>query len=195
MEDIPGTCAFLDKHNIQYEITMHPPAFTSEEHKKFLNGEYEGHEGPGFLQTFCDKYHTSPSKLCLVKNMFLKDKRKGDLYLVSYNTETKVEMKTLSKVPGFTASGGNVRFADEDVLFEHLRVKKGSVSPLALVNNSQKNIKFIMDTSLVDSDFVLVHPMLNTATMFIQQKDFLKFLDIVIGSKYQTFDFSSAEVK
>jgi len=121
--------------------------------------------------------------------MFLKDKRRGDLFLISYDVHTKVEMKTLPKIEGFKASGGNVRFADEDMLYQYLKVKKGSVTPLAIINNSDKNVKLILDKVAIESDYLLVHPMENTATICIKKDDFIRVVKDICCIQFQVFDF------
>jgi len=173
---------FLKIHNIPFSLALHSPAPTSEEHGEFLKD---------FLDKKCGGFTHEGARISLIKNMFLKDKRRGDLFLISYDVNTKVEMKMLSKIEGFKASGGNVRFADEDVLYKHLNVRKGSVTPLALVNNTEKNVKFIIDKNALESDFLLVHPMQNHATLCIKKDDFVRFLKEICRIDFQVADFNS----
>ena len=73
---------------------------------------------------------------------------------------------------------GGLRFADEAILQEKLGVGQGCVTPFALVNDKEKEVKFIIDDALLDGKFETIscHPLANDATTTIKTDDFLKFL-------------------
>ena len=109
------------------------------------------------------------------KNLFLKDKKKN-LYLLSAEHTKEVKMNDVAKKIG----AKELRFADESLLFEKLGVTQGCVTAYALVNNPEKDVKFIVDKSLVDGSHPKVnfHPLVNTATTAISSQDFQKFLKL-----------------
>ena len=106
-----------------------------------------------------------------------------------------------------------MRFADEEVLYKHLKVKKGSVTPLALMNSiqyfflftfyilfistkfslilvdSEKDVKFIIDKNAVESDYLLVHPMQNHATISLMFSSFyiLYFIFVLFRLIYRSY--------
>ena len=73
---------------------------------------------------------------------------------------------------------GGLRFADESILQEKLGVRQGCVTAFALVNDKEKEVKFIIDDGLLNGTFDMIHfhPLANDATTGIKVEDFLKFL-------------------
>ena len=72
-----------------------------------------------------------------------------------------------------------MRLADESILEEKLGVTQGCVTALALINDKEKHVRFIVDEVLVDGTFekVYFHPLDNAASVGISPQDFLKFLE------------------
>ena len=56
-----------------------------------------------------------------------------------------------------------------------LEVKPGSVTPLAILNNKDKNILMIFDSEL-QNQTIGMHPMENTATVFLKFEDLYTLL-------------------
>lgn len=54
------------------------------------------------------------------------------------------------------------------------QVPLGSVTPFALVNGSSEGVKFVVDSKLVESDVVCVHPNRNTATVGVSGANLVK---------------------
>ena len=111
------------------------------------------------------------------KNLFLRDKKKK-LYLFSCRHDLEVKLNDLGKK--ISAPGG-LRFADESILFEKLGVKQGCVTAFALINDKNKDVKFIVDDALIGDkhERIFFHPMSNAASTGIAPKDFLKFLESI----------------
>jgi hypothetical protein len=109
-----------------------------------------------------------------IKNLLVKDKKAG-LFLVSVRSDAKVDMKALPAAVG--AAGANFRMADAALMTEKLKVEPGSVSPLAVMHDSAREVTLVLDRSLVaDADSVLaMHPCDNTATVAISAEELLAF--------------------
>ena len=105
------------------------------------------------------------------KNLFLKDD-KGQLWLISAEQKTQINLKALPKVIG----SGRLSFGSEERLFDALGVRPGSVTALALINDTEHRVKFILDKTLADADIVNFHPLTNTATTALSQDDFRRFI-------------------
>jgi len=131
-------------------VTEHDPVFTVEE-ARALRGTIPG-------------LHT--------KNLFLKDK-KGALFLVTVPEDAAVDLKTLHTVLG---AKGRLSFASGERLVEVLGVQPGSVTPLALVNDEERRVAFVMHQAFREAEHVNVHPLRNTATMTLTCEDFFRFL-------------------
>ncbi|WP_298325303.1 prolyl-tRNA synthetase associated domain-containing protein [Asticcacaulis sp.] len=118
------------------------------------------------------------------KNLFLKDD-KGQLWLISAEQQTQINLKALPKVIG----SGRLSFGSEERLYQALGVRPGSVTALALINDPEHKVRFILDQRLYEAEIVNFHPLINTATTALDQADFRRFLD-KLGRDYRVIDFS-----
>uniref|UniRef100_A0A8C6S2Q6 PrdX deacylase domain-containing protein 1 n=1 Tax=Neogobius melanostomus TaxID=47308 RepID=A0A8C6S2Q6_9GOBI len=98
------------------------------------------------------------------KNLFLKDKKKKGLWLVSARHDRQVNLNDLAKKLG--VGSGNLRFADEAIMVEKLKVGQGCATALSLLFDREKSVKFM----------VYFHPMTNAASMGLKPEDLLRFL-------------------
>lgn len=158
--------AKLKELSLDAATYSHPLAFTVEEQAVHVGGI------PGTL----------------TKNLFLRDKKYG-LFLVTTRASCDVNMKTLGA--HLKLSGSNLRFGDEDILSEKLGVIRGAVSPFALLNDKNNEVKFCIDQSLLNEEIINIHPLRNDRTTSISPANLLKFLDN-IDHKPTVIDFSVA---
>ena len=145
---------YFEQNDIKYHNVDHPEVFTVEAMMPYLK-DVEG---------------------AICKNLFLKDKKKN-FYLLSARHDKEVKLNDVAKAIG----AKELRFADENVMFDMLGVRQGCVTAYALVNDTQKLAKFIVDKTLLDqskSKSVNFHPLVNTATTGISCQDFKKFLSL-----------------
>lgn len=117
------------------------------------------------------------------KNLFLKDD-KGRLWLISAEQHTQINLKALPRVIG----SGRLSFGSPERLFDALGVTRGSVTALALINDPDHKVIFLLDKVLADADIVNFHPLTNTATTALSQGDFRKFLGS-LGRELRVVDF------
>ena len=113
---------------------------------------------------------------CLTKNVFLRDKKYG-LFLVTIKSTRDVNMKTMGNLLGL--SGSNLRFGDDELLLEKLKIPRGSVSPFALLNDTAKDVTYCIDNELLEQPFINIHPLRCDQTTSITPKDLLAFLEHV----------------
>jgi Ala-tRNA(Pro) deacylase len=142
--------AQLEAWNITSKTVDHEPLFTVEQSTK-VHREVEG-------------AHT--------KNLFLKDK-KGRLFLVTAEHATQVNLKNLHKKLGC----GRLSFANADLMQEHLGVTPGSVTALAVINDVDHTVTFVLDQNLKQADIINAHPLENTATTSLARDDLLRFVE------------------
>jgi Ala-tRNA(Pro) deacylase len=105
------------------------------------------------------------------KNLFLKDK-KGRLFLVVACDDTSIDLKWLSK----RLSAGRLSFGRPEVLLETLGVTPGSVTPFALLNDTDRRVRLVFDARMMAHDQMNFHPLDNTMTTVIGKDDLLKFI-------------------
>ncbi|MFJ6025344.1 prolyl-tRNA synthetase associated domain-containing protein [Brevundimonas sp. NPDC092305] len=118
------------------------------------------------------------------KNLFLKDK-KGRLWLISARQDTVVDLKRADRWIG----SARLSFGNETLMYETLGVRSGSVTALALINDVDRQVTFVLDKALWDADIVNFHPLTNTATTALDQAAFRRFLSLV-GREPVILDFN-----
>ena len=158
--------AFLADQGIAQTTYDHPPVFRVE-------------DGPE-LKAAIPGGHT--------KNLFLKD-NKDQLWLISAWTETAIDLKALPKVIG----SGRLSFGSEERLVAALGVRPGSVTALALVNDPEGKVRFVLDAALLAQASVNFHPLTNAATTNLDQAAFAAFLKAVDRTP-MVVDFGAMQV-
>lgn len=157
--------ARFDALGIAYKLHHHEAVYTVEESEK-IDADIEG--------THC-------------RNLFLRDKKKNN-YLVVLQNATDVDMKKLPPVIG----SDRLSFGSSDRLWEYLGVRPGSVCPFAVVNDTQNQVKILLDKSMMETDIVNYHPLLNTMTVSIKPADLVKFIEST-GHEAHIVDLSPAK--
>lgn len=111
------------------------------------------------------------------KNLFVRDKKKKGLWLITARHDADINLNDVAKQ--LNISGG-LRLADESVLLEKLGVRQGCVTPFALINDSNKEVTLVLDDFLLqEKERIYFHPMVNSSTSGIKAEDFKKFLSAV----------------
>ena len=114
------------------------------------------------------------------KNLFVRDKKKKGLWLISARHNADVNLSELAKQ--INAPGG-LRLADESVLIEKLGVRQGCVTPFSLINDTKNEVTLLLDEDLLqERDRIYFHPMVNSSTTGIKATDFTKFLQSISHS-------------
>ena len=155
----------LLKKKYKIEVHQHDALFTVEDSKK-LRGKIDGAHS---------------------KNLFLKNK-KNEFFLFSCEEADEINLKKVTKLLEL----GNVSFAKQNYLEQYLKIKPGSVSPFALLNDDGGFVNFYLEQTLYESDFVNFHPLINTFTITIETK---KFIEFMIENNKKIHIFSSSEGK
>ena len=142
---------FLDANNVSCERHDHPAVFTVDESKK-LSPELNG---------------------ASTKNLFLRDKKGIRHFLVTVPENKKVDLKALSSV----LDSSRLSFASPERLKTHLGIEPGSVSLLALANDTENNVEAFIDQEIWEDEAILCHPLVNTSTLVVPRKDMKLFLE------------------
>ena len=140
----------LKKMNIKYEVVEHEPVYTKEDMDRL----------------------GLPEKGILCKNLFLRDAKGKRHFLVTCDEKKKVDLKSLARQVGVNA----LSFASEERLEKYLKLKQGSVTPFGLINDEDHAVEFFIDKDLTRAKSLGIHPLENTATVFLSYKDLDKFL-------------------
>ncbi len=141
----------LDNLHMKYSIIEHPPANTVEEIDSF----------------------DLPNADTIVKNLFLRDDKKKNYYLMVACKDKIINLKNLSCLLGSRP----LSFASEDDLFYYLGLKKGSVTPFGILKDMERKVQVCIDLDVMKFDIVGIHPNENTATVWLSPRDLQSIIE------------------
>lgn len=141
---------YLNSKNIKYEIFNHIPVYNMDDIKKIVlpNKEYDA------------------------KNLFIRDDKKINYYLITVKGNKKINLKEFRKI-------NNTRpltFASDIELLNILNLTPGSVSSLGLLNDKEHQVKFYLDKEFALDSYIYVHPNDNTATICLKVSDLINII-------------------
>ena len=93
-------------------------------------------------------------------------------FLFSCLETTLIDLKKLKKQLNI----GNISFAKNEFLKSLLGVKPGAVTPFGLINDVKNEVNYYLDKNIIHYKQVNFHPLVNTSTVTLETKDFLKFM-------------------
>ena len=123
------------------------------------------------------------------KNLFLKD-AKDQLWLISAEGHARIDLKRLPAVVG----SARLSFGNAALLEEVLGVTPGSVTVFALINDTQRRVRLVLDGGLFDHELVNFHPLTNTATTAVRSQDLDRFVR-ALGYEPQIVDFAALQAQ
>ena len=142
---------FLNDKNIPYEATEHKAVFNMEE----LSGI------------------DIPYPEADAKNLFVRDDKKRNYYLITVKGDKRVDLKEFRKANGTRP----LTFASENDLIRILSLIPGSVTPLGVLNDEDKIVKVFLDKDFLDApERIGVHPNENTATVWLKTEDLIAII-------------------
>jgi Ala-tRNA(Pro) deacylase len=140
----------LNELGIPFEYHEHPPAPTIEEAKKYWKNLNAAH----------------------CKNIFFRNHKGNRHYLVVLDYQQSLNIRDLEQ----RLKQGKLSFASEKRMMKYLGLKPGSVSPFGLINDKENHVHVFLDKSLLQANSISFHPNLNTASLILSMKDFLRYL-------------------
>lgn len=142
---------------------------------------FERHDHPAFF-TIGDseaylKDHPIPG--AQAKSLFLRNAKGTQHYMVVVEGSKRADLKALGDTLNEKLS-----FASPDRMMKYLGITPGSVSPMALINDTEKHVQVLLDQDVFSQELVQFHPLINTATLVLAPKDVLRFIEAT-GHSYQ----------
>jgi len=140
----------LNALNIEYQISNHAAVFTVED--------------------WDDLNITQNGDVC--KNLFLSDSSGKRYFLVVIDKDKKADLKSIQQQLGCT----RLSFVSEEGLYKYLRLQKGEVTPLGIINDPDAFVEVVLDNDLAGKNKLGFHPNDNTATVWISFEDLKKII-------------------
>ena len=141
---------YLEHLHIAFQRYTHPAVFTVAEANHVSN--------------------TIPGAHC--RNLFLRDKRET-MFLVTLRDQTPVDLKKLATVLG----AGRLSFGSPERLWTYLGVRPGSVTPLAILNDTDRRVHLILEAGMMTEPIINFHPLENTMTVGMTPSDLMTILE------------------
>ena len=141
---------FLTSRGIEYEVTEHGAVFNMEEmsHVELLHPEADA------------------------KNLFVRDDKKRNYYLITVRGDKRVDLKKFRE----EHSTRQPSFASENDLMSLLGLIPGAVTPLGILNDSEKKVKLFLDEELLKCGLIGVHPNDNPATVWLKTTELIDII-------------------
>ena len=139
---------FLKNKNIWYEVTEHDAVYNMAELSQI----------------------DAPYPEADAKNLFVRDDKKTNYYLVTVKGDKRVNLKDLKK-KNHTRT---LSFASAEDLMTILGLIPGAVTPFGLLNEDKGRVQFFLDCEFTNSPGLIgIHPNDNTATVWMKTEDLI----------------------
>lgn len=115
----------------------------------------------------------------MCKNLLLCNRQKTDFYLLLMPGEKVFQTKELSAQLGVS----RLSFAPAEPMEEFLDITPGSLSVLGLMNDKDLQVRLIIDAPVLDSEYIGVHPCINTSSLKLKTDDLVNKIIPAMGHK------------
>jgi len=140
----------LDELGVAHDTMHHEPVFTVEEALR-LRGRIPGAHS---------------------KNLFVRDKKERH-WLFSCLSDRKLNLKWLAGELGTK----RLTFCSARRLAGYLGIRRGSVSPFAILNDATGAVRVALDAELLEREPLNFHPLDNSMTTTVSRAGLLRFLE------------------
>lgn len=148
--DKQETYQYLTDQGVRYEVTEHPAVFNMAE-----------------LDQISLPYPDRDAK-----NLFVRDDKKKNYYLITVKGDKRVDLKEFRKKYGLRP----LTFASAEDLMQIMGLIPGAVTPLGLLNDEERAVTLFLDRAFSDG-LVGIHPNDNTATVWLKAEDLTRLIE------------------
>ncbi|MCR2053524.1 prolyl-tRNA synthetase associated domain-containing protein [Actinomyces bowdenii] len=139
----------LKDRGIDYELSEHEPVLT--------------------IEAMIEAGLPHPERIA--KNLFVRDDKKRNYYLLVVPGEQAVDLRHIQGVIG----SRRLSFASEADLAQRLAIAKGAVGPFAVLNNEARDVQLVIDEFFLGG-LMGIHPNDNTATAWVGCEDVIALI-------------------
>ncbi len=144
------TYQYLTDHGVRYEVTEHPAVFNMAQ-----------------LDAVRLPYPDRDAK-----NLFVRDDKKRNYYLITVKGDKRVDLKEFRKQHGLRP----LSFASPEDLTAIMGLIPGAVTPLGLLSDTERKVTLFLDSAF-SGGLVGVHPNDNTATVWLNAEDLTQLIE------------------
>ncbi|MBS5528781.1 MAG: prolyl-tRNA synthetase associated domain-containing protein [Prevotella sp.] len=156
----------LDSIGVEYDRLDHEAAMTME-----VCAEINAAFGRMTLEEFNAEDNIERTKHAIIcKNLFLCNRQRTKFYLLMIPGDKKFLTKNLSA----QINSARLSFAGEEDMLRYLDITPGSVSVLGLMNDSENSVLLLIDSDVLQSEYVGCHPCINTSSLRMKTKDLIE---------------------
>lgn len=143
---------FLNDQEIEYEVTDHKAVYDMAELAEI----------------------DLPYPEADAKNLFIRDDKKRQYYLISVQGDKRVDLKAFRD----QVNTRRLSFGSDKDLLALMGLTPGAVSPLGLLNDHDLKIAYYLDRQLVADDHLIgLHPNENTAMIWLKGQDLVDLIE------------------
>ena len=139
---------FLDALGVEYERIDHEAAMTMEACEEID-------------KTLC-------ATTC--KNLLLCNRQETDFYLLMMPGDKPFKTKDLCAQIG----SSRLSFAKPEYMEKFLYITPGSLSVMGLMNDTDSRVELLIDTDILDGEYIGFHPCINTSSLRVKTEDLIK---------------------
>ena len=141
----------LIQKNISHEITEHGAVYNMEE------------------VAMADLPYTE----CMAKNLFVRDDKKQNFYLITVKGDKRVDLKQFRK----DHNTRSLQFVSAELLMDIMGLIPGAVTPMGLLNDSECKVRWFLDKAFMEEPGIMgVHPNDNSATVWMKPEDLVELI-------------------
>jgi len=108
------------------------------------------------------------------KNLFIRDDKKRNYYLITVRGDKRVDLKEFRK----NHNTRPLSFASAQDLMEIMELIPGAVTPLGLLNDAECKVSLYLDSDFTKGlGLIGVHPNDNTATVWLKTQDLIRIVE------------------
>ncbi len=156
----------LDSIGVEYDRLDHEAAMTME-----VCAEINAAFGRMTLEEFNAEDNIERTKHAIIcKNLFLCNRQRTKFYLLMIPGDKKFLTKNLSA----QINSARLSFAGEEDMLRYLDITPGSVSVMGLMNDSENSVLLLIDSDVLQSEYVGCHPCINTSSLRMKTKDLIE---------------------
>ena len=108
----------------------------------------------------------------ICKNLLLCNRQKTVFYLLLMPGDKVFQTKELSSQLGVS----RLSFASADAMEEYLDITPGSLSILGLMNDKEFHVNLVIDSAVLDGEYIGVHPCINTSSLKLKTSDLINII-------------------